>query len=226
MRLRAMTKKSLIISGTASIVPEMISVLKNNNYEIDLTYRNKEKMLLKKELYGEDVNWIELNFDSPDSTNIFCENVGSYDVVVILPASSPGRDFFTTPESQLRMFYSNYVVNVMLTTKKILEKLSDDGKIIYISSVAANRPVPDINYAVAKGVIQIFFTSLSTKVRPTQSVFSLAPGLIYDTQAFYDNDPSNYNNDPSQLATKEEIASFLIKSDVNNNGKVIKLGKD
>jgi NAD(P)-dependent dehydrogenase (short-subunit alcohol dehydrogenase family) len=87
--------------------------------------------------------------------------------------------------------------------------------------MAANKPIRDANYSAVKAGVQAFIMSLSVSLNKDQSAFSISPGLIYDTRAFYD---SNYKEDISSLATKEQIANIILNADKSFNGKVIEIG--
>lgn len=139
--------------------------------------------------------------------------------------TTPG-DFFEITNNDLKNFYGGYLVNNMILGKGLLTKISDDGKIFYMSSVAGNRPNPSINYSTLKGALQSFYISLSTQSLYDQAIVVIAPGLIYETPAFYRHDSIMYNNDISNLTTKKEIAEFIITSNKSHNGKLIKFGKD
>ena len=216
-----MNNKVLIIGGTAPICKDIVKILEENNYKIDLmTYRQKEKI---NNLY----NWQYLDLNDYESTNNFINNINKnyYNKIILMSSSSPSHlDILNTSRNELINFYSNFFVNYMILIVGLLPSMTDDGQIIYISSVAANKPNNNVNYATSKGSMQMFITSMSTKIKFQQAIFSISPGLIYDSPAFYHNDPSNYQNDPSKLATKNQIAEIILNANVDYNGKIIHIG--
>lgn len=219
-------KRSLIVGGTSSIAKDIVDLLKKQNYSLDLTCSSFKK-LKQKDIHYENVNWIELNFNDNESFGNFIDEIKNniYDIVVILSMSSPG-DFLENSENDLRSFYGNYLVNNMLLGKNLLKNLTANGKIIYVSSIASSKPVPEVNYSTIKGALQSFYTSLSTKVKMQQTIFSIVPGLIYDTPSFYNCSPLVYNNNVNILTKKEDIANLIVSSNFLHNGKIIRLGED
>lgn len=216
-----MNNNILIIGGTASVCDGIVKFFEKNMYSIDLmTYRQKEKIDKIHE-------WIYLDINNYDSIQLFLKKIlnKTYKKIILTPATSASnKDIMDTNREELVNFYGNFFVNYMILVKELLKNLSEDGEMVYISSIAANVPNNDVNYATGKGAMQTFIRSLSTKVDKNKSVYSISPGLIYDTPAFNHNDPKNYNNDISKLATKEGIASIIINSDFKKNGKIIKIG--
>lgn len=222
-----MNKKCLIVGGTASIAPYLINELNQNQYSVDLTYSNIENFQNANKHEDSNVSWFYLDFKNKESLDNLINKIPNshYSIVIILSMTTPG-DFLENTDKELRDFYGNYLVNNMLLGKYLLDKITDNGKIVYISSVAGNRPVPSINYSTLKGALQSFYMSLSTKVKPPQTVLTVIPGLIYDTPAFYRHNPIVYNNDVSKLTTKKEIFDLILTSSSKDNGAVIRLGKD
>lgn len=219
-------KNALIIGGTASIADTIVQHL-DNNYNVDLT-SSYIKKINEYDLHKyKNVKWFELDLHSYDSLLDFINKIPNehYSIVVILSMNSPGN-FFNNTVDELKNFYSNYLVNNMLLGKFLLEKITNTGKIIYLSSIASAKPVPQINYSTVKGALQSFYTSLSTHSKTNQSIFSIMPGLIYDTPAFDKVKDFDSSYDIQLLATKEEIANLIINSGINENGKIIRLGKD
>lgn len=216
-----MNNNVLIIGGTASICDKIVKSFEDNGYSIDLmTYRQKEKINSTHE-------WRYLDINDFNSIETFLKSIEGkeYKKILLTPASSAShKNIIDTSREDLVRFYGNFFVNYMILVKELLNNLSVDGEIIYISSIAANVPNNDVNYATGKGAMQTFIRSMSTKVTGSQAIYSISPGLIYDTPAFNHNDPRNYNNDVSRLATKEGIAEIILNGGAEKNGKIIKIG--
>lgn len=214
-------KNVLLIGGTASISQEIIQTLEKNNFKIHtLTYRQKQK------IYG-NYNWKSLNLENSDSVDSFIKEIKNekFNKIILVSASSASHlDILATTRSSLNFFYGNFFSNYIFLIKELFLNLDEDGQMIYISSVAANRPVPDVNYSTLKGSIQVFIQSLSTKSKGGQAIFSIAPGLIYDTPAFYDNLKNNNIKKINNLATKEQISQIILNANKNQNGLTISIG--
>jgi short-subunit dehydrogenase len=222
-----MNSKCLIVGGTANIAPYLINELNQSGYSIDLTYSNIENFKNANKYEETGVTWFYLDFKNKESLTDLVNEIPEnyYSIVIILSMTTPG-DFLENTEKELRDFYGNYLVNNMLLGKHLLDKITNNGKIVYISSVAGNKPVPSINYSTLKGALQSFYMSLSTKIKPPQTILTVIPGLIYDTPAFYRHDPIVYNNDINTLTTKQEILDLILNSSHKDNGAVIRLGRD
>jgi NAD(P)-dependent dehydrogenase (short-subunit alcohol dehydrogenase family) len=221
-----LNKKALVIGGTSSISHEIIETLNSNGYFVDLTYNNIENFK-KRNIYSDKyVSWHYLNLHDLDCIKNFINTKieNYYSIVVFISMTSPGN-FMENTEEELVNFYGKYLVNNMLMSKYLLNKITNDGKIIYISSIAVTKPVPQINYATIKGALQSFYVSLSTNVKPTQTVISIIPGLIYDTPAFYRCSLDMIDN-IDNLAKKQEIADIIINCSPKDNGTLIRVGKD
>jgi NAD(P)-dependent dehydrogenase (short-subunit alcohol dehydrogenase family) len=212
-------KNVLIVGGSSGLSNIIVSTLENNGYQIDsMTYRNKNKT------YGS-YNWIYLDLEDFESVKIFIDQLKTnyYSKIILLPGNTLGNypDFKNIPENIVRNFYNAYLFNYNWLVINLLKSLSNEGQIISISSMAANKPIRDANYSAVKAGVQAFIMSLSVSLNKDQSAFSISPGLIYDTKAFYD---SNYKEDISSLATKEQIANIILNADKSFNGKVIEIG--
>jgi NAD(P)-dependent dehydrogenase (short-subunit alcohol dehydrogenase family) len=211
----------LIIGGTASISNKIVEEFENNLYSVDLmTYRQKEKINATH-------NWEYLDLNDYESVKLFLNKISGnkYKKIILMPASSASyKNIADTDREDLVNFYGNFFVNYMILVRELVKNLSEDGQIAYISSIAANVPIDDVNYATGKGAMQTFIRSMSTKIKNGQAIFSVAPGLIYDTPAFYHNDPANYGGDISRLAKKEEIAQIILNATPEKNGQIIKIG--
>lgn len=210
-------KNVLIIGGTSSIVPEIIKQLEDQGYSIDLmTYRQKDK------IYG-DHNWTYLNLEEESSVLNFIEKmpIDHYSKIIFVSGNSLGNYKSDIPYDVLKQFYDSFLLRYNLIINESTKSLCDDGQIISISSIAANRPIPDANYSAVKAGVQAFVRSLSCSLKPNQSAFSIAPGMIYKTRAF---DEMNYEGDISKFCTPEQIASVIASADKSYNGRVIELG--
>lgn len=215
-------KRSLIVGGTASIAPEIIDLLYKDGSFIDATYKTRNNI---KE-YNHYVEWINLDLYNKESIDSFFDVIKNrtYSTIVFLSVSSPGN-FFENSEEDLANFYGVFLVNNMIVSKKLLNHMSIDGKMFYVSSIAANKPITQINYSTIKGALQSFYLSLSTMVKPSQSVICIVPGLIYDTPSFYDSEQMVYNN-IDMLATKKEIAEAIVACGIKESGSLIRIGRD
>lgn len=212
-----MDKNVLIIGGTSSIAPKIIEDLENKGYLINLiTYRQKDKT------YGE-YNWMYLNLEDMNSLEqvISVASQTKYEKIIFVSGNSLGNYGREVPYDALQVFYDAFILRYNFLIKECSKYLSDTGQIVYISSMAANVAIEDANYSAAKAGVQAFVKSLSCHLKPTQSAFSISPGLIYGSRVFYEQ---NYAGDVSRLASIDQIADIIANADKTYNGRVIEIG--
>lgn len=214
----------LIVGGTASFVKEIIDVSKEKKYNIDLmTYRNIDKT-------NKDYNWVYLDIENRKSIDEFLNIIGNkkFDKIVITIGNTCCRDIFNVTEEHVENFYKFFLINYIYIMKNLIKNLSENGVLISISSRAANRAIPDIYYSAAKAGVQSAARSLSLYVKDNQSIVSIAPSLIDQTQAMLET-PKEVLEDwfaqgGDNLVTKMEIAELIFKLGKDQNGHIIDMG--
>ncbi len=213
-------KQVLVIGGTASIAKKIVEELEINGYSIHLmTFRQKNK------IYG-NYNWVELDLEKQESLKEFISNLPKsfYSKIIINVGNSLGNNYKEIGIEKLDSFFSTYLSHYLYMITKLVESLVEDGHIVSMSSIAANRAIPDIYYSAAKAGVQAAVKSLSSNIGGNKVSYSIAPGLIYDTPAMYHNNYDDYKDQIPYMATKEKIAEIIIKADISYNGKVIEIG--
>jgi len=210
-------KKVLIVGGTSSIVPGIINKLEEYNYVIDLmTFRTPGKQ------YG-DYKWQNLDLENKDSLDdllsIMPKNY--YSKILFVSGNSLGNYNGNVPYDELQKFYDSFLLRYNFLIKESCKSLTDDGQIVYISSIAANIPIFDADYSAAKAGVQAFVRSLSLSMKTNQSSFSISPGLIHGSKVFKEID---YHGDETKLATIDQIAEIIATADKTYNGRVIEIG--
>jgi NAD(P)-dependent dehydrogenase (short-subunit alcohol dehydrogenase family) len=210
-------KEVLIIGGTSCLTPEIIKELSLEKYCIGLmTFRQENK------IYG-DYNWFYLNLEDILSIKKLLKLIENkkYKKIIFLSGNSLPNFGIDASYDIIQNFYDSYLLRYNFFIKESCKSLADDGQIIYMSSMAANCSVQDPHYSAVKAGVQAFVRSLSDNLKPNQSAFSIAPGLIHDSIAFHEQ---KYQGDVKKLASKEQIAKIIANSDSSYNGKVIHLG--
>ena len=155
--------------------------------------------------------------------NILPDNY--YDKVICVPTYNSGtRNPFETTREYLVNVYGHFTVNYMILIRSMFKKITDSGHIIYISTDAAQGPSDMVDYSAAKGAMQNYVRSLSTKTKENQVVFCIAPSMIYESMPYYQHGPGNYDNDVDKLVRKEDIAKIIVDATKDDNGKIIRIG--
>jgi NADP-dependent 3-hydroxy acid dehydrogenase YdfG len=219
-----MSKKVLIIGGNATMCDGIITELEKNKYEIDLlTYYDSTK------INNNNYKWKFLNLLDQDSTDSFINSLEDdyYDKIICTPTywSGTNNPFVTTRE-YLNEVYGKFVINYMVLIRNLLKKITKDGHIIYISSIAANIPVDMVDYSAAKAVMQAYVSAISKKAKDNQVIYSIAPEMIYETIAFYHRDKDNFLEPIDKLIKKEQIAKVILNANLSYNGNVVIMGYD
>lgn len=194
-------KNVLIIGGTARSANKIINALENNQYSINLmTFRQKSK------IYG-NYNWIELDLENDISVTNFIKSLPKnfYSKIIFLSGNSLSKKYIDINKDELKHFYNSYIYNYNQIIIECMESINESGEIIFVSSIAANRPINDVHYSAAKAANQALVKSLSLYVNNNQSIYSIAPGTITDD-------------------VLNKIIEIIINGNKNNNGKVFEVG--
>ena len=191
----------LIIGGTARSCETIINYLEKENFNIDLiTYRQKDK------IYGK-YKWVHLDFEDFNSVNNFIKNlpINYYDKIIFLSGNSISENIENIDLKELKKFYDSYLFNYNILLTNSVKSLNENGKIIFISSIAANEAILDVHYSAVKAANQALVKSLSLYAKENQSMVSIAPGTITDD-------------------IRKQIAQLIIDINKIDNGKIFKLG--
>jgi len=194
-------KNVLIIGGTARSANKIINALENNQYSINLmTFRQKSK------IYG-NYNWIELDLENDISVTNFIKSLPKnfYSKIIFLSGNSLSKKYIDINKDELKHFYNSYIYNYNQIIIECMESINENGEIIFVSSIAANRPINDVHYSAAKAANQALVKSLSLYTKNNQCIYSIAPGTI----------------DENILS---EIIKIIVYSNKDNNGKVFEVG--
>lgn len=211
-------KKVLIIGGDSSLCEGIISIMENEGYDIDmLTYFDNKKINKK-------YNWHHLDLMNEESVDSFINipKDNYYDKIICAPTYNSGTNNpFITNRKYLSDVYGKFVINYMIIIRSLLKKITKDGHIIFISTISANVPTDMVDYSATKSAIQAYVSSISKKTKGGQAVYSIAPGMIYDTPSFYERDEEHSIEPAERLIKKEEIAKIILNADESYNGNVV-----
>ena len=201
----------------------IIVALENNGFIIDiLTYNDPAKVDNK-------YRWEHVNLLDEESVENFIKILPDnyYEKIICVPTYNSGTNnpFITTRE-YLNNVYGSFIINYMILIRNLLSKLSDDGQLIYISSISANTSTDMVDYSAAKACMQAYVSAISGRAKQNQAIFSIAPAMIYDTVAFYHRDEEHSLEPISRLIKKEEIANVILNADKNYNANVVIMNYD
>jgi NAD(P)-dependent dehydrogenase (short-subunit alcohol dehydrogenase family) len=230
--------KTALVTGSSSGIGKRIAIdLLMHGYFVFFCGRNAEKLKqLKKELNNLKITSYKIiKSDLSNIKNIssFIKNTNSFTFdVVVLNAGVSDRSSFKD------ISYKNwmYVMNTNLTIpffliQKLFNKINNDGKIIFISSILGIYPdSKSISYGVSKAGINMLVPHLARVFAEKNiNVNAIAPGFV--NTAWHDkkakDDISNINKKIllKRFAEPCEI-SHLVLEIINNkyiNGSVFKI---
>ena len=218
-------QKVLIVGGTNKTAISVAKELQQNGYEIDtMTYRDKEKIVACPK------DWSHLDlFDSYSIENFLKNQIGKkYNKIIffISNSSKPYTKGLGFNTDSLKDFYGTFCVNYLILIKNLIQNLSDDGSIVYISSSSAETGATNITYSSAKALIQNYVLSLNNFLTDKQSACSILPTTIFESN-FYnslpEDSPIKLNN--FNIVYPKDIANVINES-YFYKGKKIKLGWD
>jgi NAD(P)-dependent dehydrogenase (short-subunit alcohol dehydrogenase family) len=193
--------KVLIIGGTARSSKLIIKSLEKENFIIDLiTYRQKNK------IYGE-YNWKYLDFEDYESVLNFIRDlpVNYYSKIIFLSGNSISDNITKINIKELKLFYDSYLFNYNLLIINCIKSLNENGHIIFISSVAANKAILDAHYSSVKAGNQALVKSLSLHVKENQAMISISPSTITEE-------------------IRNDMVNIILSVNKNDNGKIFELG--
>jgi NAD(P)-dependent dehydrogenase (short-subunit alcohol dehydrogenase family) len=193
--------KVLIIGGTAKSCKSIINNLEKEHYVIDLmTYRQKNK------IYG-NYNWKYLDFENYNSVLNFIKDLPQkyYNKIIFLSGNSISNNIENININDLKLFYDSYLFNYNLLITNSIKSLDENGQLIFISSIAANKAIDDVHYSAVKAGNQALVKSLSIYAKDNQAIVSISPSTITEE-------------------LRQEIVRIILSISKNDNGKVFELG--
>jgi uncharacterized oxidoreductase len=181
----------LISGGSAGIGLEIARLFSENNNQVIITGRNKERL---QHAASQLTNVIPINADisNPDEVNKLVERIykdfSSLNVVVnnaargiLYNITAPAVNSFDKAQEEM---LTNYLSVIRLNEKLLpLLKKQDEAAIVNVSSVVAFLPGSLVGYSASKAALHSYTQSLRMALEDTTSikVFELMPPLV-DTE--------------------------------------------
>ena len=195
--------KNILITGASSGLGRSIAIeCSKMGASIVITGRNKDRLQNTYDKLTSSGNYqIVCDLIDKESFNSLCKELPQLDGVVMnagIPCSTPVKhnsDMFMQ-----ELFETNTFVNFNLSKFLISKrKMNEKGSIIFISSVASNRPYKGNSlYSASKAAINSFAKVLAIEVaKKAIRVNCISPGIIptkANDSAFSDEDLAQQNN--------------------------------
>jgi len=199
----SLIEKNILITGASSGLGRSIAIeVSKMGASVVITGRNKERLQdTYCKLTGSGNSQIVCDLINSESYNNLCKELPQLDGVVMcagIPCSTPVKH---NSDSFMReLFETNTFVNFNFSKFLISKsKINKKGSIIFISSVAANRPYKGNSiYSASKAAINSFAKVLALEVAYKEiRVNCISPGIIptkANDSAFSDDDLVHQNN--------------------------------
>jgi NAD(P)-dependent dehydrogenase (short-subunit alcohol dehydrogenase family) len=221
-------KNFLVVGGTSSLSDSIISLAKNDGYNVFATYKNKITN-------QNNVKWLNLDIASQESILLFLNNTPNnfYNRIIFLIGKTTKKKYSKIDIVELEKYYIEQASNYIYILQNILTKTKNDGSIVVVTSRAANHGSYDVHYSAVKGAIQSAVKSLA-KFTKNKTIFCVSPSLILDSKMFKEMSSKNIHKHlkrtNNKLLTKDEVALFIWNSCntslINLNGKTLEIGRD
>jgi 3-oxoacyl-[acyl-carrier protein] reductase len=164
---------------------------------------------------------IELDYAYPDRVEAAFHNFKTkIDCFVNFAAILPGKSYDEYDDKSLAELMNINVISPSLIIKSIVPHIKENGSIILLGSVSAQKGSYDDAYAASKGAIHSLVKSLALKLAPQIRVVGLAPALCNNTRMTQELVPGRYQRNLEtiplkQAAEVEDIAqiAYFLSSD-------------
>lgn len=204
------------MGGHSSIGQLFISQVRSDDFNIYATCSNSELLENKFSMH----NWYELNLKSQDSIDLFLLNIQniSFDVIITLIGKTSDLEF-NALDTLISNYLETYISRYSYLIREIVKKINASNKrnvvFINISSRSAIYGSLDIFYSMAKSSIHALIKSLSKLYSPRIRFFNLVPGLLKDSNMYFNMHASLRASHElragGNLLTAEEFALFLYR---------------
>lgn len=212
------TRPFAVITGASTGIGfELAKQFAENGFDL-LIASNSEAILEAQddlEVYGTDVECIEVNLGTYRGVQILTETIRGYnrpvDVLCINAGVGVGGDFMETSLREEINLINLNVISAVHLTKNILADMYEQGfgKILYTSSISSVMPSPfEAVYGSSKAFLSAFAESIRNEAKDRGvSVTIMMPGPTntnFFHRAHMDNtsvgQDGKYENDPAEVA--------------------------
>ena len=195
----SLQNKKILITGASSGIGKCIAI-ECSKYGANLIITGRDQKKLYKtfsELSGIGHTYLAADLTNADSFENLCNNIPIIDGIVMcagIPCSTPIKHNSKT--FLIKLFETNTFINFELSKHLIsCAKIRKNGSVVFISSVAAERPYKGNSiYSASKAAINSFSKIMALELSYKEiRVNCISPGIIptkENDSAFSDNDLS------------------------------------
>ncbi len=177
-------QKIVIIGASQGMGFATAQLLANQNNELIIASKTKEKIEKAAKEIGKNVVPKELDFTDELSVKKFFEEIDSFDHLVLIGAGVPAWGTFTQFESQaLKNAFNTKFFGYYYSAKHAVPHLRKDGSILMVIGGAARKAIAGTSgVAAVNGAILAMGRTMAVELAPLR-VNIVSPGLV-DTPAY------------------------------------------
>ena len=220
-------KKTAIVTGASSGIGKYISIkLAQNNFDVILIARNKQKLQSLKKIInneGNDCSVVALDISDKISFNKINSKLGKINNIEVL-INNAGIGVFNKLEN-ISIDEWNQQINTNLSGAFLMTKMvvgnmkkNNSGKIVFINSVGGINSYPYSSaYVASKFGLRGFASSIREELREHNiKVISIHPGAI--NTPFWDNSKIDFPR--NEMLSSEDVADSIINVILAKNNVV------
>lgn len=214
MKKKHSNNSVVIIGGSSEIALSLTKLFQNVAKKIILSY-NKNGSLYQNH---ENVHELYLNLKTEASIDSFVKKTNlilkKINILIFISGIISGKNLSSYNKSKIDEVINVNFSSQALLLKKLMPNLSNQSKIIFISSISAQKGSYDPIYAASKGAILSFIKSMVHQIPSGSTINAIAPSLIEDSNMYKcmkkDIILSHKNSTPSGELLKIEDLSKII----------------
>lgn len=207
-----MKKKVLIIGGSSSLGIKVVEVFRKNKYEVISTFCNTTPPKDKKNLFN-------IKLDLSDNLSIrdfICDQTKDmkFDVVIFISGVLPGKSIKEYEFDEIDEVIATNFSGIAKFFKLIQNNLSKKSKVVFLTSVSAERGSYDPIYAASKGALVSFMKSIALWSKGNIYTNAVSPSLIEGSSMYNEMDSARVDfhkkNSPSgELIYIDDLANII-----------------
>jgi NAD(P)-dependent dehydrogenase (short-subunit alcohol dehydrogenase family) len=222
----------LLLGGTSSLAPQIITKFLDEGYSITATYRNQNEC----QQNSKNLSWIHLDLNSRESLSEFLLQIAEQDFerIIVLIGATSTMETAEYDMDALYKYYEIYISGLHYLIRRSSNRLKVMGNLVVLSSRSGSHSSFDAHYSATKGALESLVRSIAPKLLESQSAICLAPSLIENSKMFLEMTSANIekhkNRSNHKLLSIEEVSEFIfaLSPSVTQvmNGRTIPLGPD
>ena len=212
----------LVVGGSSSLAPDLITLVKKFGIEIELTLTS---LITSPKLDSGNHRTFQLDLENPQSCSEFIKNLPRerYDFIVVLAGVTSGVPIEEAKYSDILRVFQINVIGLLSIFSSLGKSLKTSGRICVLGSVAAEGNSFDVAYASSKAALRGMTQAMSKKLASTQRIYLLEPTTIEDSRMFNEMNEEIKNRHREKalgnLLKIEEVSEYLLQLMLDENNE-------